>query len=140
MSRGSRQDTYSVTVAIDDVDTGIWDKMSGGGVDSAETKYKPGGLADQVSLGGSQETANLTISRLYDLDRDHNGLVKDLLAKAGKATAVVSKQPLDRDGVPFGDPIVYTGMLKACNPPEVDSESSDAGMLEIEVSTEGAIG
>jgi hypothetical protein len=139
MATGSRQDQYNVTVTIDGADYGTWDKMGGGEVDSEEKKYKPGGLAPEVSLGGSQTVGNITVSRLYDLARDH-GTVKELLGRVGKAVVVVSKQPLDADGNAFGAPIVYRGTLKTCTPPEVDSESSDAAMIELEVTSSGAVG
>jgi hypothetical protein len=134
----SRMDQYAVAVEIDGKDEGIWDKQSGGGVDSEETKYKPGGMAKEVSLGGSTNIENVTVSRLYVLDRDHLR-VKAWMSRVGRATVKVSKQPLDVDGNVFGDPIVYTGKLKRCTPPEVDSESSDAGLVEIEVSTSGTV-
>jgi hypothetical protein len=136
---GSRQDTYSVRVRVNGEGTGVWDKMSGGAVDSEETKYRPGGLGDEVSLGGHTTTENVTVTRLYDLDRDHNGLVRKLLNGVGKSKVVVTKQPLDNDGVPFGKPLVYRGILKSCTPPDVDSESTSAGLLAIEVSTAGTV-
>jgi len=133
---GSRQDQSAVTVSIDEVDYGIWDKKDGGEVDSEESKYKPGGMGKPVSLGGSQETGNVTVSRLYDLERDHPEIVT-LMSKAGKGRMVVKDQPLDPDGNPFGDPVVWRGIVKTVTPPERDSESSDPAMVEIEMSTEG---
>lgn len=135
----SRQDQYAIAVTIDGEDTGIWDKMSGGNVDSEETKYKPGGMAKSVSLGGSVNVENVTVSRLYVLDRDHLK-VKSWINRAGRAGVTVTKQPLDVDGNVFGSPLVYTGKLKAVNPPEVDSESSDAALIELEISTVGTVG
>jgi hypothetical protein len=130
---GSREDTYSVTVSFDGEDTGVWDKMSGGLVDSNERKYKPGNLGEEISLGGTKTTENVSVSRNYDLERDHVGLVKRLMARTGIAEMRVKKQPLTKEGVPVGDPIVYNGTLKSTSPPDVDSESDEAGMLEIEV-------
>ena len=135
----SREDQYSVTVAIDGEDFGVWDKLEGFEVDSEELKYKPGGMAPHVSLGGSSTVENGTVSRLYDLARDHQ-VVHAMMSKVGKAIAVVTKQPLDIDGNAFGRPIVYSGKLKRVSPPNADSESNDAAMLEIEVSPAGAIG
>lgn len=134
----SRQDMYAVSVSIDGVNYGVWDKMSGGEVDSEETKYPPGGMADEVPLGGRRTVGNITVSRLYDLNRDHTQ-VKNVLAVVGKAVVIVTKQPLDEDKNVFGDPIVYQGKLKTCTPPEVDSESSDAALIEIEVSSAAII-
>lgn len=136
----SRQDQYSVSVTLDGRPTGIWDKMSGGEVNSEETKYKPGAMGPEVSLGGSVSIENVTVQRLYDLNRDHSGLVRDLIAGAGRSEIIVIKQPLDKAGTPFGAPLVYRGVLQRVKPPESDSESSDAAILEIEISTEGSIG
>jgi hypothetical protein len=134
----SRKDQYAVGVTIDGTYTGIWDKMTGGEIDSDETKYKPGGMTQEISLGGSVNTGNITVSRLFDLARDLP-VIKTWMHRVGKALVVVSKQSLDVDGNAFGDPMVYQGKLKMVTPPEVDSEVSDAALVEIEVSTAGSV-
>jgi hypothetical protein len=131
----TRQDTYAINVHIAGADFGIWDKMTGGEIDSEDTKYAPGGMKPQISLGGRVMTGNITVSRLYRLARDHD-LAQWLIVRAGKATVKINKQPLDLDGNVYGRPIVYVGKLKRVTFPEVDSESSTAGLLEIECSTE----
>lgn len=135
----SREDQYSVTVAVNGEDFGVWDTFSGGETDSEELKYKPGGMAPHVSLGGSTEVSNITVSRLYDLARDHQQAHK-LHSLVGRASVVITKQPLDVDGNAFGRPLVYQGKLKRYVGPDHDSESSDAGKCEIEISPAGAIG
>jgi hypothetical protein len=138
----TRQDTYNVNVQIEHptsgqmLDYGTWDKMSGGGLSSSATSYRPGGMAPPVSLGGQKVTANVTVSRLYRLGRDHD-VVAQLLASVGKSRMVVSKQPLDIEGNVYGRPIVYRGTLDRVTPPEVDSESSTAGLLELEMVVDG---
>lgn len=140
MPKPSRQDMYSVTVAVQDIgDTGVWDKCDGGEVDSNEKKYKPGAMALELSLGGLQTVGNLTISRYYDLDRD-GSIKKKLMRGAGKKECIVTKQPLDVNGVPYGAPDVYNGTLKMVKPPEPDSEGSDEARIEIEVSSAGLVG
>lgn len=135
---GSRADQYAVSVNIDGLDTGIWDTCDGGEMGSEETKYKPGGMNPQVSLGGSQELGNVTVARLYDLDRD-NPFIRTWMNRCGKASVVVTKQPLDVDGNVYGDPLVYSGLLMTVTPPSHDSESSDAARVELEISTNGSI-
>lgn len=134
----SRVDQYDVTVAIDSTKLGTFDKQTGGNIDSSETKYKPGAMAPQVSLGGSVEVSNVTVSRLYVLERDHV-LVPFMKGRVGKGTVVVTKQPLDVDGHPFGNPIVYSGKFKQLSLPEPDSEATGAALMEIEVSTVGMV-
>lgn len=130
---------YSVTVQVQDIgDTGVWDKCDGGEVDSSEKKYKPGAMAKELSLGGMQSVGNLQISRYYDLDRD-GAIKKKLMAGAGNKECIVTKQPLDVNGVPYGAPDVYAGMLKMCKPPTSDSEGQNEARIEIEVSSAGVV-
>lgn len=135
----ARKDQYDTRVSVDGRNLGTFDTMTGGEVDSDELKYKPGGMAPLVSLGGSITIGQVVVSRLYRLQRDHL-LVHWLLSRIGKGKVVVNKQPLDPDGNAFGKPLVYRGILKRCLPPEVDSTSTDPALIEIEVTPEGAVG
>lgn len=132
-----RTDTYRVLVSVDGVDLGTWDKMSGGEVDTEETTYRPGGLADRIALGGTRTIGNVTISKLTDeaLSDGPNGL-HWLNERAGKANIVVTKQPLDADGNAWGRPLVYTGRLKRCTAPDVDSQGNDPALTELEATIE----
>jgi len=133
-----RKDQYDVTVAVDGTDLGTWDKMTGGEVDSDETKYKPGGMLPVIALGGSQNVGPITVDRLFDLTRDEP-LVHWLLGRAGKGNVVIKKTPLDVDGNVAGRPLTYSGKLKMVTPPEVDSEVSDAALISLEVSPSGTV-
>jgi hypothetical protein len=62
-----------------------------------------------------------------------------LITRAGKGKVVINKQPLDVDGNVFGTALRYTGMLKRVLPPEVDSESSNAALLELEVTPDATV-
>lgn len=134
----SRSNQRSVTVMIDGEPTGVWDKKTGGGIDSEETKYPPGGMGQEIPLGGRRTRDNITLQRLFKLDRDLP-LIKTWDALAGRAECVVNDQPLDNDGNPFGSPLVYTGVLKAVAVPDHDSESDDAALVSIEISTGGTL-
>lgn len=132
-----RQDQWSNTVTIDGKPMGIWDTLDGGAADSEETKYRPGGMQPEVSLGGTRSIGNLTLSRL--LQQSDWEFMRRLMNRTGKARCIVSRQPLDIDGNPWGRPITYRGVLKAVTPGATDSNSSDAQTWEIEVSTEGSV-
>lgn len=130
-----------MTLNIDGVDLGVWDKLSGGEVDSEETKYKPGNMGQHVSLGGSVEVGNVTVSRLYTLAffQAGNDLIHWLVGRTGKGQCVVNRQPLDIDGNAYGRPLVYQGTLKTVTPPEIDSESNDAALIELEITPAGTV-
>jgi hypothetical protein len=138
----TRHDTYSVSVDVYypgstvPILSGVWDKMSGGAVDSDELKYHPGGMQPPVALGGKKMVSNVVVSRLYRLGRDHDA-VGALIAGVGKSRVTVSKQPLDLTGTVYGNPIVYQGVLKRCTTPDPDSEGTAAALIELEVTVEG---
>jgi hypothetical protein len=138
-----RVDNWGITVTIDGFgNIGVFDKMTGGDIDSEETKYKPGGMGASISLGGSQTPGNCIVSRFYDYSRD-NALCKHLLGVVGKVQMSITKSPMDPDGNYYQDAgasLVYTGTLKRVTPPEPDSEGTGAAMLEIEMSTAGVVG
>ena len=134
----ARQDQWLITVSVDGVNLGTFDKMDGGDVDSSETKYPPGGMLPEKTLGGKQTVGNVTVGRLYEVERDHD-VARNLGSRAGKAPMTVQKQPLDLEGNPAGVPQVYTGTLKRIGYPGTDSSSQAAAMLELELSTMGGI-
>lgn len=138
----SRSDQYNVTVSVTRVingsaqtrDLGTFDTFSGGEVDSEETKFHPGGLAEQISLGGRRNVNNVTVGRLYDLVRDHP-IMGWLAGGVGKADVTVTKTSITVDAVSVGAPLVYQGKLKQLTPPDHDSESGDAALYEMEISS-----
>ena len=130
----SREDQYNVSLSLNGVSLGTFDKMTGGDVDSDETKYKPGGMQPEITLGGSKTVTNITVTRLYDFDVD-NANKATLVAAVGSGDVVVTKQPLDVDGNVYGSPLIYNGKLKQVTFPDHDSNSSGAGLIELEISS-----
>jgi hypothetical protein len=134
----SREDQYNVTAEVTYAGRtetlGTFDKFSGGEMDSEEAKYYPGGMQQVISLGGRVSVGNVTISRLYDLARDHP-LVGWLMGGCGKAAFTVTKTSLTVDATAVEHPLVYTGTLKAVTPPDHDSESNDAALIALEMTS-----
>jgi hypothetical protein len=132
----TRADTWRITVGVNGVHTGVWDVKEGGDVDSNELTYKPGGMVDPISLGGTRNVNNVTLRRNYRLGRDH-AVSQRWINWVGKGKVTINQQPLDEDGNSWGKPITYKGTLKRCKLPDVDSQSSDAAMIEIEITVAG---
>lgn len=130
----SRRNQYALSVTIDGTTLGIFDTMTGGAYDSDETKYKPGAMAPEISLGGAKTTSNVVVGRLFVLGRD-DVLVPMLKTKVGTGQVTITKQYLDINKLPYGTPDVYTGTLKTFTPTEPDSTSSEAGLFTLEVSS-----
>jgi hypothetical protein len=141
MADGQRSDLFSVAVTATDPATGesrqigLWDGLSGGELDSEETVYNASGGV-RVSLGGKTTPGNVVLKRLYDLTRD-NPNEAFMLALVGRGDISVSKQPTNSAYAASGRPMSYLGTLKRYTPPEVDSDSSDPAMVEIEVTVKG---
>jgi hypothetical protein len=133
---GTRQDTWTITVHLGNTPLGIWDKKTGGALDSDDIKYYPGGMVPPVSLGGKKTTDNVTLQRLYDRHDDHDK-INNLLNAVGKGQVKIAQRPMDPDGHPYGKSIQYLGTLKRVLVPEVDSESTSAALIEIEVGIAG---
>jgi hypothetical protein len=133
-----RKDQHRITVVVDGFNTGVWDVMTGGEADTDELTYKPGGMAPPISLGGIVTLGQLVISRIYKLERDH-GRARWLMDRVGTADVVVNKIVLQPDKTTFGKPIVWRGKLKRCTLPEVDSQSTDAAIIELEVTPQGGV-
>ena len=133
----TREDTHLITASINrgpavgEKKTGTWDKKEGGEIDSEENKYPPGGMADEISLGGRKTIGNLTISRYYDWLRDDE-LIPWLKNGVGSARGSIGIQMKDVDGNSQGQLMTYGGTLKTLTPPELDSTSNDAAMWSME--------
>ena len=133
-----RKDQHAIHVSLDGTDCGIWDKKTGGEVDSSDTTYMPGAMGQRISLGGVQTITPVVADRMFDLDRDGQ-IIHWLMSRAGKGDMVCSVQPLDVDGNAYGRPMTYKGKLKMVTPPEADSESSDAALISLEMTPAGSV-
>lgn len=131
----TRQDTFRVTLNVDGENFGVWDKKTGGDVDSNELKYRPGGMAPIQSMGGTTVPANVVLQRDYDRVDDHDR-INTLLSKVGKVRATVHQQPLDFNGNAYGKAVIWHGTFKRVLVPDVDSEGNAASLIEVEVSVD----
>jgi len=131
-----RQDQWAIRVKLNGNTTGVWDKKTGGAVDSDDGKYYPGDMAEPLALGGRKTTDNVTLQRFYDIHDDH-AMVNSFINAAGKGAITITQRPLDENGNGFGKTITYDGKLKRVLIPETDSESGTVAMIEIEVIISG---
>lgn len=134
---GARVDHFRVMVTLADKDLGIFDTKEGGETDSEETRYRPGGLPEE-SLGGATTVTQITCSRMFRRGRDDE-LISFMRSKVGGGKVTVKVINEDADGNPISTGETYTGVLKRVGPPEVDSNSSDVAMIEIEITPNAAV-
>lgn len=134
----TREDTWLISLSLDGRDLEVWDTFSGGEIDSDESKYRPGGMAAEVSLGGTRTLGEITVGREYDYLRDHP-IVPWLVNRVGSGRCIVGRQPLDVNGVPQGTPTTYTGTLKTLTLPDIDSMSNDPALIELAITPDGTV-
>jgi hypothetical protein len=133
-----RQDQFKIHMSINGVDYGEWDKCTGGESQANEIKFRPGGMAPEQSLGGTVSVTDLVVERLYEVSRDGANLAT-FMAGNGRASAIVSRQPLDLNGNAVGDAFTWTGIVKGVKLPDADGENNAAAMVAITVSPNGTI-
>lgn len=133
---GTRQDTFVVRLHVNGESFDVWDKKTGGELDSDSTIYYPGAMRKQLDLGGRRTAGNLTLQRLYDRIDDHDK-INTLLNGVGSAKVTVTQRPLDEEGHEHGKAITWNGRLKRVLVPDVDSESSSAALIEVEITVKG---
>jgi hypothetical protein len=131
MSTPTREDTWYVRASVDGRELGVFDTHAGGEVDSEESKYRPGGMDAEISLGGRQTIGNVTVARYYDVLRDHP-LYVWLCSRAGKARGAVTWWPMTITGVVAGDGVTQHGTFKRAQRSDIDSNGGDAATLELE--------
>jgi hypothetical protein len=140
--------TVTVTYRGETRDLGVWDTWEGAAVTAENTKHRRGAMGIQVAVGGAVTIEDVTITRDYDLARDHLGkwpttstdMTHWMANAVGKSRVVATKQFLDADGLAFGKPIVISGILIGYTIPGSDSDSSEVGMVEIVINPDGEVG
>lgn len=126
----STQSDSLVTVTVDGQPLGIFDTRTGGEVDSEPGKRHVGGQSAPNVYKSRPTTGDVTVSRGYERERDHE-LARRLELRAGRAEMSVSEQPLDDEGNPWGKPKTWTGKLKSVNTGDYDADSDEPRMLEL---------
>lgn len=119
-----------ITVTVDGVSLGVFDSLSGGNTAAEPAKHRPGGMGQERTYAGLSTQENVTVSRVYERERDHE-LLRSLASRAGRARMTISERPLDDDGLPWGRAVVRTGRLGPISRGDVDSTSGDPRMFEL---------
>lgn len=124
-----------LSLRIRGVDEGVWDKRGGGGMDSSEKKYYPGGGrgVPPVSEGGTPEPENVTLEKATDSLKTPLKTLKRLCGR--KVICEATELDLDPDGNVIGEGETYIGTLKKAWKSDADSENKDEKMAAIEIST-----
>lgn len=126
------QRNYRVTVSGI---PGFWSMFTGGKVEASSTEIFDGGRKMPYQVSGNPKTEKITLKRPFDPDK--HGWVPALRKQVGEFRGTITKQPIDGNETPIGDPIVYpNALLVSFQEPEFDAASNDAALLECEFAIE----
>jgi len=131
MGASSSQRMFLVTV---NGISGTFQTKTGGDTTSDVTKNYNGGATSPELLAAPAETDNITVSRIYNHDRDY-AIHKQLRAKVGRWRTTISVTPTDEDlnSLGSGKATQYpNALLVRTSEPDYDSSGSDGAMLELE--------
>lgn len=121
-------------------DFGVWDRKTGGDVQADITKHRPGGMGAEETYGGQAQTTDLVLTRVKKRQgRDDIAKIAILRQMVGRGEVVVTEQPLDQDANKYGKPSVHRGVVMRVSGADVDSNSNDADLYEVGISTRGTI-
>lgn len=118
---------------------GSWATVSGQEAERENLKLRPGAGEPKQLIATQLEYGDVTVTRLFDADRDA-ALLSQLNRGVAFEGTTVTEQYLDADGnaVP-GSLSVHTGCaVLSFSAPEGDANSSDMGYLTVTFSRQGA--
>ena len=130
---GSEQQWQAV-LTFTDYQGVVWtvtfDKFSGGDATSANTKYRPSGMLNEVVVAALPVYSDIMLSKGFNNNNDQSNtyggdysLQQAIRNSAGLAPGYVSITPLTSLGVAWGQPRVYFGVVSEISDGGTDSES-----------------
>jgi hypothetical protein len=132
-----REDMALIQVTIDGSlfpqDGGSWYSVEGGNLEADDSHVRPGGMGDEVSLGGPASRDDVTVTLpLTDVVTTWHTTLE--AAVRNDAPVKVAYTFLNRLKQPMGSTHTITGTLKSAVLPDMDASSGDAAMYQIIVS------
>lgn len=117
----------------------VWEMMEGGDPVAEETVVFPGGMGDQVALGGLPKWSPLVIEGLWS--ETFMARYRELTEAVGSATTEAHFIQLGANKVPIpGGTISYTGVLTGAERPKYKSSESTDAYLKLTMGVNGKVG
>lgn len=120
-------------------DKDSWDMLEGADPVAEATEIFPGGMANQVALGGLAKWSPGTIERAWS--ESLALLYKQLANGVGSIPITFSYILLGANKIPLpgAAPFTYNGVLASCERPKYEAKASAEAMLKITVSINGQV-
>ena len=135
MGIGSGTEQWLITATVAGANAGTWDAMDGGDADSETGSPYRRGDGTLMDRGGPRTWDEITISRIWDGDRDR---AVEWMGLRGRASMTVTVTEKDADGNPAAAGITYTGTLKKVSAPKPNSNATGEVMISLTMIPSGA--
>lgn len=125
---------WQVVLTFTDINGNVWtvtfDDHTGGDATSANTKYRPSGMLAEVIVSALPIYSEMTLTKGFNNNNDKNNtyggdyaLQQAIRNSAGLVSGNVTIVPLTSNGVAWGSPRVYYGVLSEISDGPTNSES-----------------
>lgn len=134
-----RDKNWLVTLSSSARSFGKWKQLEGGDTSSDATIEYPGGGEPAVAVPGGKPTVDtITLTRQFDQQRDMMDAYHALVALVGtQEKMTVGQQALDYGNLPFGTPIVNTGVVQSVTRPKADASSDTVSTFQVVIAPHG---
>lgn len=126
------QHNAHVQLIVGGVDFGLWAGFDGGEKTAEDASYDDWD-GEQI-LGGKVSRDDITLKKGYR--REVHSVFRDIDSRVGdkvRGLCQVIVSPTGDDGIAWGSPNTFQGVLRGVNPPTYDKGSSDGAELVVTV-------
>ena len=128
-----RADMADISVKLDGVAIGPnpgWATYEGGEREADDQKTRPGGMADQVAIGGPTSRNDVTVTTQFT--DAVAAIAKQIEKRSGRGTFEVSVTYLNMNGDPVAaHSFIRTGIVKSVSIPNIDVNTGDVAFLTV---------
>lgn len=130
----SSMQQFLITLSVNGVPYGVFDKMDGGDATTTPVKHRPGGSKVEVIYPSLPVYGTVMLERVYDNEfRSDQLVIATLRGLVGSGIATVTEQQLDANLNAFGTPRTFSGLLTGVKDGGTDSTSEAARMWSVDI-------
>jgi hypothetical protein len=124
-----RADMADIRVSLDGVPQGgMWATYEGGALEADDQKTRPGGMTNQVAIGGPTSRNDVTVTTQFT--DAIAAIAKNFENRSGRGTIDISVSYMDMNGTPRHG-FTRSGIVKSVQIPDVDVNTGDVAFLTV---------
>jgi hypothetical protein len=124
-----RADMADIRVSLDGVPQGgMWATYEGGALEADDQKTRPGGMTNQVAIGGPTSRNDVTVTTQFT--DAIAAIAKNFENRSGRGTIDIAVTYMDMGGTPRHN-FTRSGIVKSVQIPDVDVNTGDVAFLTV---------